>query len=72
MYPFREGCFAPRNGWYVAAFVHEVGRELLSRWILIEPVVMDRTEAGEAVALDRRRRLQTMMGREQALRTAAG
>jgi vanillate O-demethylase monooxygenase subunit len=54
MYPFREGCFAPRNGWYVAAFVLEVKHELLSRWILNEPVVMYRTEAGEAVALDGR------------------
>lgn len=54
MYPFKDGSFAPRNGWYVAAFVNEVGRELLSRWILNEPVVMYRTEAGEAVALDGR------------------
>lgn len=54
MYPFKDGSFAPRNGWYVAGFVHEVGRELLSRWILNEPVVMYRTEAGEAVALDGR------------------
>ena len=54
MYPFKEGSFAPRNGWYVAAFVHEIGRELLSRWILNEPVVMYRTEAGEPVALDGR------------------
>ncbi len=54
MYPFKEGCFAPRNGWYVAAFSHELRRELLSRWILNEPVVMYRTEAGEAVALDGR------------------
>jgi len=54
MYPFKEGCFAPRNGWYVAAFVDEVKRELLSRWILGEPVVMYRTEAGEPVVLDGR------------------
>lgn len=54
MYPFKEGSFAPRNGWYVAAFNHEVGRQLLSRWILNEPVVMYRTEAGEPVALDGR------------------
>jgi vanillate O-demethylase monooxygenase subunit len=54
MYPFKHGCFAPRNGWYVAAFVEEVKRELLSRWILNEPVVLYRTEAGEAVALDGR------------------
>jgi len=54
MYPFKEGSFAPRNGWYVAAFVDEVKRELLSRWILNEPVVMYRTEAGDPVALDGR------------------
>lgn len=54
MYPFKDGSFAPRNGWYVAAFVHEVGRELLSRWILNEPVVMYRTEGGDPVALDGR------------------
>lgn len=54
MYPFKEGSFAPRNGWYVAAFKHEVGRQLLSRWILNEPVVMYRTQAGEPVALDGR------------------
>ncbi len=54
MYPFKEGSFAPRNAWYVAAFVDEVKRELLSRWILNEPVVMYRTEGGEPVALDGR------------------
>jgi phenylpropionate dioxygenase-like ring-hydroxylating dioxygenase large terminal subunit len=54
MYPFKDGCYAPRNGWYVAAFNHEVKRELLSRWILNEPVVLYRTEAGEPVALDGR------------------
>lgn len=51
MYPFREGSFAVRNGWYVAAFVHELGRELLSRTILNEPVVMYRKEDGTAVAV---------------------
>lgn len=54
MYPFKDGCFAPRNGWYVAAFIHEVKRELLSRWILNEPVVLYRTEGGEPIALDGR------------------
>ncbi len=51
MYPFTEGSFAPRNGWYVAAFAHEAKRELLSRWILNEPVVIYRKENGDAVAL---------------------
>jgi vanillate O-demethylase monooxygenase subunit len=39
VYPFTEGSFAGRNGWYVAAFPHEVTRTLLTRWILNEPVV---------------------------------
>ena len=51
MYPFKEGSFAVRNGWYVAAFSNEVGRELLPRTILNEPVVLYRTEDGEAVAV---------------------
>lgn len=52
MYPFKEGSFAPLNGWYVAAFCEEVQHALLSRWICGEPVVLYRTEAGEPVALD--------------------
>jgi vanillate O-demethylase monooxygenase subunit len=40
-----------RNQWYVAAYGHEVGRELLGRTICGEPIVLYRTEAGEAVAL---------------------
>lgn len=51
MYPFKEGHFAVRNGWYVAAFAYEATRALLSRWILNEPVVIYRKEDGEAVAL---------------------
>jgi vanillate O-demethylase monooxygenase subunit len=51
MYPFTEGSFAVRNAWYVAAFANEVKRELLSRWILNEPVVLFRKEDGAAVAL---------------------
>ena len=42
-YPFRQ--------WWVAAYSAELGRELLGRTILGEPVVLYRTEAGEAVAL---------------------
>ncbi|MEP7243675.1 MAG: aromatic ring-hydroxylating dioxygenase subunit alpha [Gammaproteobacteria bacterium] len=51
MYPFTEGSFAVRNAWYVTAFAHEAKRELLSRWILNEPVVIYRKEDGRAVAL---------------------
>lgn len=39
LYPFKGGDFAPRNGWYVAAFGEDIGEKLLSRWILGEPVV---------------------------------
>jgi vanillate O-demethylase monooxygenase subunit len=41
-----------RNQWYVAAYSHEVGRELFGRMILGEPLVLYRTEGdGRAVAL---------------------
>lgn len=43
-----------RNSWYVAAMSHEVGRTLLARTLLNEPVVMYRTEAGKLVALEDR------------------
>ncbi|MGX7895962.1 Rieske 2Fe-2S domain-containing protein [Tsuneonella sp. HG222] len=54
MYPFTDGSFAPRNGWYVAAFCNEIGDELLSRWILNEPVVLYRKADGAAVAVQGR------------------
>lgn len=54
MYPFTPGSFAPKNGWYVAAFCHEIGEALLSRWILNEPVVLYRKEDGAAVAVQGR------------------
>jgi len=54
MYPFTPGSYAPRNGWYVAAFVREIGEALLSRWILNQPVVLYRKEDGTAVAVDGR------------------
>jgi phenylpropionate dioxygenase-like ring-hydroxylating dioxygenase large terminal subunit len=40
-----------RDQWYVAAYAHEVGRELLARTILGEPLVLYRTEEGAPVAL---------------------
>lgn len=40
-----------RNHWYVAAYRAEVGRGLLGRTILGEPLVLYRTEQGQAVAL---------------------
>ncbi|MBO9581201.1 MAG: Rieske 2Fe-2S domain-containing protein [Sphingobium sp.] len=54
MYPFKPGSFAPRNGWYVAAFVEEIGETLLSRWILNQPVVLYRKADGTAVAVNGR------------------
>ena len=51
MYPFREGSFAVRNGWYVAAFARDVTRDLLPRTILGQPVVLYRKEDGTAVAV---------------------
>jgi len=51
MYPFADGCFAPRNGWYVAAFAEEIGEALVSRTILNEPIVLYRKADGEAVAV---------------------
>ena len=54
MYPFKQGSFAPRNGWYVAAFCNEIGEPLLSRWILNQPVVLYRKADGTAVAVEGR------------------
>lgn len=51
MYPFKKGSFAPRNAWYVAAFSRDVGRHLVSRTFLNEPVVLFRKEDGTAVAV---------------------
>jgi vanillate O-demethylase monooxygenase subunit len=39
------------NQWYVAAYSHEVGQDLLGRTVLGEPIVLYRTGAGEPVAL---------------------
>lgn len=51
MYPFTTGSFAVRNGWYVAAFTHEIGEALLARTILNQPVVLYRKQDGQAVAV---------------------
>jgi phenylpropionate dioxygenase-like ring-hydroxylating dioxygenase large terminal subunit len=55
-----------RNSWYVAAWGREVTRQLLSRTLLDEPVVLFRKESGEAVALEDRcchRQLPLSMGK---------
>ena len=44
----------PMNCWWVAAFSHEVGEELLGRWILDTPVLLYRSKAGEVIALENR------------------
>ncbi len=51
MYPFRDGSFAPYNGWYVAAFAEDVTHELMGRTILNQPIVLYRKEDGHAVAV---------------------
>ena len=51
MYPFREGSFAVKNGWYVAAFGEEVGREPMARTIVGLPVALYRKEDGTAIAV---------------------
>jgi vanillate O-demethylase monooxygenase subunit len=43
-----------RNYWYVAARASELGRHLLTRMILNEPVLLYRTESGQAVAIEDR------------------
>ncbi|MET9428080.1 aromatic ring-hydroxylating dioxygenase subunit alpha [Streptomyces sp. NPDC003036] len=43
-----------RDQWYVAAYGREVGRELLGRTVLGEPILLYRTEDGRAVAMSER------------------
>ena len=55
-----------RNGWYVAAWDDEVGREPLARTLLDEPIVLYRTEDGTPAALEDRcchRSLPLSLGR---------
>ena len=55
-----------KRHWYVAAWAHEVTRELLARRLLGEPVVLYRTTAGRVVALEDRclhRRAPLSLGR---------
>lgn len=40
-----------RNAWYAAGWSREIGRKLIARTLLNEPVVMFRTESGQPVAL---------------------
>ena len=43
-----------RNCWYVAAYDVELGQQPLARTILGEPIVLYRTESGQAIALEDR------------------
>ncbi len=43
-----------RNAWYVAAWDHEIGRDMLRRIILDDPVVLYRRQDGRPVALEDR------------------
>ena len=55
-----------RNAWYVAAWDHEVTRDLRAVRVLGDSIVLYRTEAGEPVALEdacRHRKLPLSMGR---------
>ena len=55
-----------RNYWYVAAFGHEIGRNLLARTILGDKIVFYRTEDGSPIALANRcchRQAPLSMGR---------
>ena len=40
-----------RNAWYCAAWAEQITTEMTARRILNEPVVMYRTQAGQAVAM---------------------
>jgi len=51
MYPLQDGCFAPRNQWYVAAWSSEVTRTPMERMLLNDPVVLYRTFTGGVSAL---------------------
>jgi phenylpropionate dioxygenase-like ring-hydroxylating dioxygenase large terminal subunit len=51
MYPLNLSQPYPFEQWWIGAYSGEVGRELLQRRILDQPVVMYRTQAGEPVAL---------------------
>jgi len=43
-----------RNAWYVAAWDHEIGRDMLRRILMDEPIVLFRRQDGKPVALEDR------------------
>ncbi len=52
LYPLNESQPYPFDQWWVAAYAKEIGRRLVQKTILNQTIVMYRTEAGEAVALN--------------------
>jgi hypothetical protein len=50
LYPLAEGCFAPRNKRYIAAWSRQVKREPMERWILNSPVYGTSNGAAGALA----------------------
>jgi phenylpropionate dioxygenase-like ring-hydroxylating dioxygenase large terminal subunit len=55
----------PKNCWYVAAMSHEIGRSLLARTLLNEPVLLFRREDGSVAAIEDRcshRRVSLALG----------
>ena len=64
-----------RNSWYVAAWDREVSRTPLARTLLGEPIVLFRTEGGQAIALEDRcchRQLPLSMGKLEGDRLRCG
>lgn len=51
MYPFTDGSFAVRNGWYVAGFGSELADKPIARTIVGQPVALYRKADGAAVAV---------------------
>ena len=49
-----QGAHYPRNAWYVGAWEYEVTRQPIQRWLLNEPLVFYRSEAGNPIVLDDR------------------
>ncbi len=58
----------PMNCWWVAAFSHQLDQSFCARWLLDTPVLLYRTEAGDAVAIEDRcphRAAPLSLGRRQ-------
>jgi vanillate O-demethylase monooxygenase subunit len=51
VHPLNQAEPYPSREWWIAAYADEVGRQILGRTILGQPLILFRTEAGEAAAL---------------------